>query len=98
MIRILEIDLSVCEVRRVSKRVIRHITANRAQALNVASSSSNNIHWSFGVVHAVGISNAVVDRHKSLRIVYVPKYCKIDAVFVQEWLEGRLAWSTAATA
>ncbi|KAI1126507.1 hypothetical protein F5Y10DRAFT_211338 [Nemania abortiva] len=91
-------DARVAEVIRVRKGVVRLLIADRAQALDVAGTAGNDVHRSGWVLEAIGVGGAVVDGHEALRVVHMAEDGEVDAVLVQQRLEGGLARSATTPA
>lgn len=86
-----ELQLTKAVVVAIGKGSVRSVCPVRVQTLNVTSTTSNNVHWSLRVVHAVGIRRAVDDGVKSLGIMHVPENTDVDAILVEDVFECRLA-------
>lgn len=82
---------AITVVIRIGKLSIRRLISNGAKIFDITRATGDNIHRGLRVRHVLGVCGAINDREEPLGIMNVTKDTEIDAITVEEALEGFLA-------
>lgn len=91
VIRVEDGDARVAEVVGVRERVEGLAIADVAETLDIPRAAGDDVHRRSGILQALRVRNVLVDGREALRVVDVAEDAEVDAVLVEQRLEGGAA-------
>lgn len=95
MLLVYEPNGSIAVVIAIGKLSVRRLGAWSIRSLDVTSTTGNDVHRGLGVIHSVGVGDAIIDRRETLRVVDMSEHAQVHAVLVEDILERGLARGAA---